>query len=98
MVPVPPVVVVRILYVKLVVPEYAPNVVSPLLKVVVALTVVKDASGATVTPRVESAPKATGALARAATATVRSMFRFMVNSFLFILSFGCYIALIVKVI
>jgi hypothetical protein len=98
MVPVPPVVVVRILYVKLVVPEYAPNVVSPLLKVVVALTVVKDASGATVTPRVESAPKATGALARAATVSVRRILRFIVNGFLFNLSFECYIVLIVKVI
>jgi hypothetical protein len=78
MAPVPPDVVVRILYVKVVVPVNAPNVVSALVMVVVASTAVKDASGATVTPRVVvSAPKAVCAIARAAAAIVRSILRFI---------------------
>jgi hypothetical protein len=80
MAPVPPDVVVRILYVKVVVPVYEPNVVSTLVMGVVALTAVKDASAGTVTPRVEaSAPKTTGAIVRAAAAILRTIFRFMFN-------------------
>jgi hypothetical protein len=80
---------VRILYVKFVVPEYPPNVLSTLLIVVVASTVVKKASGPTTTPKVELSPKAIGTKARVAAANARIELRFMCFCPLLFLNLKC---------